>query len=63
MPLDAGSVTVGVRVLDEGKVDMTRYVSLDDHRALRQQLREAKVAADLWEERYWELLSQHGGVT
>lgn len=61
-PLDAGSVTVGVKVLDEGKVDMTRYVPWDDHQKLREKLRAAEAEAEEWEERYEDLLAAVGGV-
>lgn len=59
---DAGTITVGVRVLDERRADMTEYVTREAHDALRQQLREARAEADEWEERYYDLLSRIGGT-
>jgi len=58
----AGTITVGVRVLDESRADMTQYVTRADHQKLREQLREAKAEAAEWEERYEELLAAIGGV-
>ena len=58
----AGSITVGVRVLDESRADMTQYVTKADHDALRAQLRAALAEAEEWEERYLELLSRCGGT-
>jgi hypothetical protein len=63
MAIAAGTVTVGIRVLDESRADMTQYVTRADHQKLREQLREAKAEAAEWEERYEDLLSQVGGTS
>jgi hypothetical protein len=59
---EAGEITIGIRVLDESKADMTQYVRQSDHEALRKQLRIAEADAAEWEDRYWELLGEHGGT-
>jgi hypothetical protein len=56
-------VTIGVRMVDESRSDMTQYISWEKHQQLRQQLHEAKAEAAKWEDRYWDLLSQIGGTT
>lgn len=61
-PISAGSVTVGIRVLDESRADMTQYVTRADHQKLREQLREAKAETAEWEDRYEDLLSRCGGT-
>lgn len=51
----AGQITIGVKVLDERRVEITEYVKREDHDALRRQLREAKAEADHWEQLYHAL--------